>query len=236
MNGIDTWRLSDDLTVVQASLLILGYDPSILQDKVEKFNFNPPDGYVAVKQALVGAIKTDLLPYTKDGDYDPQFGEFHVVEDLSLIKVEDIRNWLRSKGFGRHFFFFPEGIAGEFANPNHPRYSAKLSAAIEAWNAMEGDALKGKTPKQALKKWLRLEALRFNLTDDEGKPIETAIEEIAKVVNWKTGGGAPSSGSGEPKADKKILGSAFSKLEVLSEKLHKHSPATNFDLDAEIPF
>jgi len=49
----------------------------------------------------------------------------------------------------------------------------------------------GKTPKQALAKWLREHAAEFGMTDDEGKPNETGIEEAAKMANWQPGGGAP---------------------------------------------
>jgi hypothetical protein len=57
------------------------------------------------------------------------------------------------------------------------------------WQAVT-DAGK-KSPKQALDKWLRENAVRFGLTNDEGKPIEAAIEECSKVANWNQSGGAP---------------------------------------------
>jgi hypothetical protein len=237
MKGIDAWRLADEFTLVQAAFLILGYDPSILQEKVDYHNVKLPDGYVAVKHALSAAIRSGKLTSTAVHELDDKYGEFFHVENLTLINIDDLRVWMKSKGFGRHFFFFPEGIAGEFANPNHPRYSAKLAAAVDAWNAMEGDVLKAKTPKQAVQKWLRLEALRYGLTDNDGKPIETAIEEISKVVNWKLSGGAPSSGANSPSLDSAKPRAGSSKLEVLSEKLHsKYTPDTNFSLDDEIPF
>ena len=53
------------------------------------------------------------------------------------------------------------------------------------------DLHKGKTPKQALDKWLRLNASQFNLSDDDGKPNEQGIQECAKVANWQDKGGAP---------------------------------------------
>jgi hypothetical protein len=40
-------------------------------------------------------------------------------------------------------------------------------------------------------KWLREHAAEFGLTDDDGKPNETGIEEAAKVANWQPTGGAP---------------------------------------------
>ncbi|MND07504.1 hypothetical protein D3C83_295210 [compost metagenome] len=49
----------------------------------------------------------------------------------------------------------------------------------------------GKSPKQALEKWLREHALEFGLTTEDGSPNGTGIEEAAKVANWQPGGGAP---------------------------------------------
>ena len=40
-------------------------------------------------------------------------------------------------------------------------------------------------------RWLRLNASQYGLTDDDGKPSENVIEELAKVGTWATSGGAP---------------------------------------------
>jgi hypothetical protein len=44
--------------------------------------------------------------------------------------------------------------------------------------------LRGKTPKQALMKWLREHAREFGLTDDDGKPNETGMRNQRR---WPTG-------------------------------------------------
>ncbi|BEU50792.1 hypothetical protein MAFF211520_10840 [Ralstonia pseudosolanacearum] len=76
-----------------------------------------------------------------------------------------------------------------FLDPAHPRYAPKLAAAVSAWRAVEGG--KGVSPKQAIAKWLREHAEEFGLSDANGKPNETGIEEVAKVANWQPTGGAP---------------------------------------------
>ena len=95
-------------------------------------------------------------------------------------------------------FFFPEkAVAQDYLDPKHPRYAPKLAAAVFAWLATGNEAaVKGKSPKQALMKWLREHATEFGLTDDDGKPNETGIEEAAKVANWKPEGGAPKTPAG----------------------------------------
>ena len=71
------------------------------------------------------------------------------------------------------------------------RYAPKLAAAIRAWQAVSTDPklLIGKTVKQALQKWLRINADRFELIKEDGSPNEQGIEEIAKICNWDTKGG-----------------------------------------------
>ncbi len=106
----------------------------------------------------------------------------------SMVSVESLKQWLRLKGFTTGFFF-PEQVATmDFSDPLNPRYAPKLAAAVKAWQAVT-DAGK-RSPKQALDKWLREHASEFGLTNDEGKPIEQAIEECSKVANWNMRGGA----------------------------------------------
>lgn len=79
--------------------------------------------------------------------------------------------------------------APDYLDPMNPRYAPKLAAAVRAWQAVTDP--NGKHPKQALAKWLREHATEFGLADDKGKPNEDGIEQVAKVANWKPGGGAP---------------------------------------------
>ncbi len=112
----------------------------------------------------------------------------------SRVQVESLKEWLVSRGF-RQGFFFPERTeTPDYLDPGNPRYAPKLAAAVRAWQAVTDPA--GRHPKQALTKWLRENAAEFDLTDDEGKPNETGIEETAKVANWQPGGGAPKTPGG----------------------------------------
>jgi hypothetical protein len=99
---------------------------------------------------------------------------------------------LKSRGFIRGFFF-PEPQGPAYLARSHPHYSRKLEAAINAWKAVsENEELRrGKTVKQALEVWLRQHAGEYGLTKEDGNPNETGIQEIAKIANWDTMGGAP---------------------------------------------
>jgi hypothetical protein len=108
---------------------------------------------------------------------------------LTTVQVDDLRAWLATRGI-KSGFFFPKAIeAPDYLDPTHPRYAPKLAAAVRAWLAV-GEPT-GRSPKQALEKWLREHAAEFGLCDDEGKPNETGIVECAKAANWKPEGGAP---------------------------------------------
>ena len=113
------------------------------------------------------------------------------------VSVNDIRDWLARRGIRSGFFFSTAADRPEYLDPNHPRYAPKLAASVHAWLATgDEDAISGKSPKQALVKWLRENAATYRLSDEDGKPNETGIEECAKVANWKEKGGAPKTPDG----------------------------------------
>jgi hypothetical protein len=185
------WRLCDELSVVQAALLIVGKDPAQFERQVHSFE-NRPIGFDAAKTALVNAIERKRLPATiVDRDY-PEF-EGDVDWYRTTVTVEDVRGWLRSRGIGTGFFFPALEVGPEYMSVSHPNYSPKLAAAITAWSAVSADEQlrRGKTVKQALQIWLRQHANEFGLTKEDGNPNEQGIDDVAKIANWDTRGGAP---------------------------------------------
>jgi hypothetical protein len=203
MEGLDYWRLCDELSIVQAALLIAGDDPSVDGAYVERWDAEKkPVGYEAAKTAIAnalrrGAINGKIFPMYVS-DFDINGNECRMVKedsidvDESRIEVESLRTWLSSRGLKTGFFFPEPRALQDYLDPNHPRYAPKLAAAVLAWQALGNEAtITSKSPKQALLKWLREHAAEFGMTDDDGKPNETGIEEAAKVANWQLTGGAP---------------------------------------------
>ena len=190
MNALDYWRLCDELSVVQAALLIVGEDPSESQDYID--NWQPdrrPKGYEAAKAALTNAINAQRLPAKIAHSEDV----FEISLQRTTIAVADLQAWLRSRGFEAGFFF-PEPKTGpDYLSADGQHYSAKLAAAVEAWKAVTAneELRRGKSVKQAVIIWLRQHANEFGLTKDDGNPNEQGIEDIAKIANWDTRGGAP---------------------------------------------
>lgn len=115
----------------------------------------------------------------------------------TLIGRDYLREWLISNGMKTGFFFPDSTDAPDYLDPNNPRYAPKLAAAVQAWLAAGEDVgNNGKSVKQSLMKWLREHAANYKLSDEEGKPNETGIEECAKVANWQDKGGAPKTPGG----------------------------------------
>ncbi|MEC9346269.1 MAG: hypothetical protein VYB54_08575 [Pseudomonadota bacterium] len=200
MDDIDYWRLADELTIVQAALLVVGESPGPIAEYVEKWDAGErPPGYEAAKHAIKNALLNGRVKGSpvEETAVDWNGNEIGVVPGTaeihhSLVDVLSLRNWLSDRGF-RDGFFFPEKAGKpDYLDANNGRYAPKLAAAVGAWLAIGNtDDLKGRHPKQALMKWLRENAASYGLTDDEGKPMETTLGEIAKIANWQPKGGAP---------------------------------------------
>lgn len=191
------WRLSNELTVLQAALLMLGLDPGGEAGYVEKWQAHErPRGYEAIKHAITGALAKGNLA----GQVTPLFLtdingnriegiEGSVDVEVSRVEVKSLKWWLEERGITTGFFFHKSTATPDYLDSKHPRYAPKLAAAVRAWASVSDP--KGKTPKAALTKWLRENSAAYGLSDEEGKPNELGIEECAKVANWQPGGGAP---------------------------------------------
>lgn len=188
MESLDYWRLCDEVSVVQAALLILGDDPTDKQYSVEKNTKSRPKGYEAARAALTHAILGGSLNATQRYE----LGEYTPCWHSTTVKVDELRDWLVSRGF-RSGFFFPDVSeeTPDYLSGSSPYYAPKLAAAVNAWLHVTKNLalLNGKTPKQAIEKWLREHAVTYGLTKEDGSPNEQGIEDIAKVANWKPTGG-----------------------------------------------
>jgi len=215
MEAFDYWRLCDELSVIQAALLIVDEDPSNSQEYVLSWESpNRPSGFSAALAALTHAILAGRLKATirrssweRGWNEEPEPDE-NVGTDgrgiqivykadpswsTTTVAVDDLREWLRGRGLKTGFFFAEENDCVDYLNRDNENYSPKLAAAIRAWEAVNRDAnlTRGKTVKQAIATWLRRNADRFGLTKEDGSPNEQGIEEVSKIANWDTRGGAP---------------------------------------------
>ena len=135
MQAIDFWRFSEGLTIVQAALLFTGHDPA-KHPSIEQRTSGRPEGYEAMKHAIVTAIQNNTLDgkisYETNGNYE----ESYICHHASTVNVDSLKNWLHAKGVRSHPFYFPEDSEEKYLNKDHPRYAPKLAAAIKAWNCL----------------------------------------------------------------------------------------------------
>jgi hypothetical protein len=191
MSSIDYWRLAEELNLVQITLLILGIDPSEDQLYVEDWDSSKqPKGYSAISTALKNAITSKLLP-AKIELMEPDFNENLICWRRTVIQIEDLKAYLKKRNFIDGFFSQNMTTIEHYLDVSNEFYAPKLGAAVAAWKAVAADSTltNGKTPKQAIDKWLRENAKNYGLTKDDGNPNESAIEEISKICNWNMMGG-----------------------------------------------
>lgn len=234
ISSMEMWKLADELSVVDAAILITGNDPSEEceiyngqhSELVQRTSYEGFDAaFKALKNAIMGNRLAASLAYEVREGRPGQRGPLHMVfrgkgqvlqnrglnlvdyEGLvlfqgdpdwhkTLVQVPDLKAWLRGKSVFPEFFF-PEGDPDSLTNRDHPRFSGKLACAVAAWYAIPA-AAKNKSVKQTVEAWVTANGVQFGLSTDEGTVPATAIEDIAKVVNWQTGGGVSRTGGEVP--------------------------------------
>lgn len=220
MEPIDYWKLCSQYSIVQAALLTCGHVPDDYQYDVER-QAKTPTGYVAVRSALYNAVLSGRLKAIQRPCYDNDGNPYGMDVTETLIDVDDLAQFLRSSGFQAPFFDRPSNNQALLAGG--PAVPPKLAAANKAWAAVAAhpSLLIGRSPKQALEKWLSENAADLRLLNRDGTINRTGIEEICKVANWKPSGGATPTPS---------LTGPTQSAPLIS------LPAPGHDLDDDIPF
>ncbi len=199
-DNFDYWRLCDELSVMQAALLTIGVDPGSGDGAYcESWQTHErPRGYEAAKTSISNALKRgtiegNLVPRFEYDNNGNTIGSIEGSIDIneSTVDVESLRAYFAKRGLKSGFFALRETEAPNYLNPKDARYAPKLAAAIGAWQAVTNPGKR--SPKQALEKWLREHAAEFGLVDDDGNPVNQAVEDCSKVANWSLTGGAPKS-------------------------------------------
>jgi hypothetical protein len=138
MEGLDYWLLCDELSIIQAALLVAGEDPSATASYVEQWEASKrPPGYEAAKTAITNALRKGLLKGQLNSQYvynDNGFATETIPGTVDLnesyVEVAALQAWLASRGF-RSGFFFPEAMgAPDYLDPEHPQSSVKNSKCI----------------------------------------------------------------------------------------------------------
>lgn len=198
MTDLTWWKLHDAFTPIQAAALAAGVSPSQVgcngyTHRLSAYQLLTDNPSAAEHfRAVLSAIATALATGTLVGHLSPvNPDQFELAE--TLIDKQQLHNWFATKGYVPDAF---QSAASPkvppYLDPNHPNYSHKLAAAVLSWMALleEPQLMQGTTPKKAIEKWLAMKATEFKLVKSDESLNNLAIEEISKVCNWSTAGGA----------------------------------------------
>eukprot|EP01037_Dinobryon_pediforme_P020262 gene20262-20839_t len=235
MDRMEQWKLLDSLNIYQIALLMTGYDPSEFAFvQYTNWNRTEKENTAAILQLLKNAVSTDVLRLNKEVFHE--YGEGGINWEESLILVEELRAWLRTKNSPDRFFVRSSGDTKAVTNPNGEFYAPKLAAAIKAWSEVSGNPSlrKGKSVKQAIEDWLRAHAAEYDLMNKDGTPNLGGIEQICKVANWQPKGGAPATPIAIPEPAPEPAPQILRRREQVNRNRGVGSGQP--DLDDEIPF
>jgi hypothetical protein len=195
---LEIWRHCRHYTVAQAALLIAGHNPA---NAVSVERLQPeerPPGYEGAKHAIEQALTRDS-EMGRVVHLDPTQRYTSVTDRIdvqnSVVWASSLKAWSLTRGIPTRFFSSPPAPRSDvpsYLDPLHSKFSTKLAAAVRAWEAVSKAEVPTRvSPKRDLTNWLTMHASELGLMDKSGKPNTRGIEEVAKVANWQTSGGAP---------------------------------------------
>ena len=236
MQAIDLWKLSAEYSVIHAALIIAGHHPEDSEERPEYELVRAKKGYLAAKTALCNAVRSGGITPIALKYEQTEYSDLDSLDvQRTIISVDELRRFVRSRGMLCDFFE-RANQRPEFVAPGSKYFSKKLYAANRAWSAVteEPERLIGKSPKQAVEKWLIEHAEELGLLRRDGQPNQTGIEEICKVVNWKPEGGATATPSNNQLALGELV--AVPDLVRLPNPPSRERLDFSADFDDEIPF
>jgi hypothetical protein len=195
MDSVQYWKLCDEFSIMHAALIAVGRLPQDAEGWPESETERKFPNYIAVRTALCIAVNNRTIStnriYRLTDSPDPVVFEFAPLDVReTVISVSELDRYFKERG--RSYDVFERTGAQALLHAGNAYHSKKLDAANKAWAAVTSDPsrLVGKSPKQALEKWLTENAEELGLLNKDGKPNRTGIEEICKVANWRPEGGA----------------------------------------------
>lgn len=116
--------------------------------------------------------------------------------ERSSISVDDLRTWLRSRGYTSGFFFPSDSATPDdsdaFLNPDHDHFAPELALAVTVWRALADQRKFPRGAKLAIEAWIDRNPSAWKGRE---KLSTSAKERILTLVNWRRGGGSPGSGA-----------------------------------------
>jgi len=119
----------------------------------------------------------------------------------TYVNVEDVKKWLRQRGFTKGFFFTSTAVepysstlnaveSDDFTDQSHEHFAPELVLAVAAWRALAQTQKFPRGPKAAICAWIEGHPEEWR---GEGALSSATKDRIATLVNWNKSGGAPRS-------------------------------------------
>ena len=231
----DIWKWATHYSVVNAALLMSGHNPEDFHDSDPDNYYRTAPGYLAAKTALVTSIESGGLETAKIVYDEPGYSGISEINIFqTTVSVGDLDRFVKAAGGACRIFERIDRSGKPSSDPASQFFSPKLNAANKAWMAVtqEPERLRGKSPKQALKKWLQENAAELGLVKPDGSINEDGIDQISKVANWKPEGGATATPSASSAQAPVFLPPTPSRSPTRAKSIASFLA----DLDDEIPF
>lgn len=165
-------------------------------DHATKILLVTPENLERMTKGYQNAELSGASEHPPPGPHEVSFRIF-VEPDWSetTIDVEDLKAWLRSRGFTTGFFFpLQEGTEEgpeAFMDPSHPHFAPELALAVAAWRGLEGKSGFVRGSKEAISGWIDSNPDAWL---GETELSTSAKDRIVTITNWRKSGGAPASG------------------------------------------
>ena len=143
MEELDYWRLCEELNIVQASLLVIGVDPSCAEYTEEQEIKNRPQGYEAAKTAICSGLK-NFVRYEKEASEFRQRGgdfyhEYDHLKDMMVNEEQELKSLLNR---------VISGTLVEEDAYDDTVYIGRVDGSVDLYKSMVN--------VESLKEWLRL--------------------------------------------------------------------------------
>lgn len=231
-------NLYTEFSIHEAALLLAGHDPEDFVEVPESHLPRLASNYCRTRDAITRAVETGRLEAARSEWLDNGFGSRSTLCIYgTLIAVENLDAFATGAGNPCPAFSRQRNLSARM-DAACPTYPPKLDAANKAWAAVTSDPtlLRGKSPKQAMTKWLTDNAAECGLINKHGKLNQTGIREICKVANWKPSGGATPTPAAPDPAPARENGYGFAPTPARSAPPTSTGRRQSFDLDDELPF
>lgn len=244
-NELLMWKIQDVVTIQEAVLLAFGVVPEGDYATLLTYRHKAewPKGMFPLARMLANALESKIIEGTPiyHGEYqDAGYFSNRLDIDAALVSITSVQRLFNKKNILDQFFNDTPVANAEYLDVEHACYAPKLHAAVNAWQAIaiDSEGKNTKTPKQNIEIWLRKNAQKFDLAKDDGTLNEHAIEQIAKIINWRPEGGVVKTPSGKntvPKLTTKKTEIGVTHIEKANLSTPKKEPV-EAPFDDEIPF